>query len=98
MPNPQNARATNYWCTSRAWVRYHRGQECPRHMGAISGGLHLTQTTIQETPFAVIRDKTQGPAIASGSFFAGTQAAQEIRTRGMQQMIVLQVTGGQRIN
>ena len=65
---------------------------------AISGGLHLTQTTIQETPFAVIRDKTQGPAIASGSLFAGTQAAQEIRTRGMQQMVVLQITDGQRIN
>src|SRR5205823_8687210 len=65
---------------------------------AISGGLHLTQTTIQETPFAVIRDKTQGSPIASGSLFAGTQAAQEIRTRGMQQMVVLQITDGQRIN
>ena len=34
---------------------------------AISGGLHLTQTTIQETPFAVVRDETQGAAIASGT-------------------------------
>src|SRR5579862_6443559 len=54
---------------------------------------HFPQTPLQKAPLTVVGNQLQSPAITLRSVLGGTQAAQEIGARGMQEVIILEVTG-----